>query len=144
MRVLRGEAGRELSRNKNQLYLVGAKCCLTFHYLHVMIYAQKLSVSPRHGATSRPYLMVYQLPTTLVSCELNLTRHSADVSTVTPSSSTSLDLSVCGSSHVYCSGRQQKFVVPGHGRTSCSSPQCTSLLNLTYSDDEFKDLFPGA
>lgn len=97
---------------------VGAKCCLTFHHLHVMIYTQKLRVSARHRAMSRPYLMLYQLPATLVSCELNLTRRSADVSTVTPSSFTSLDLSVCGPSRIYCSARRPESVVPSHDRAT--------------------------
>lgn len=62
----------------------------------------RLAFNHATGQRLRADLMALQLPPTLVSCELNLTRHTADVSTVTPSSSTTLDLSVRGLLHTYC------------------------------------------
>lgn len=42
--VLQGENGSGLSHKKNKLYLVETQCCLTFYYLHVMIYEHTLSI----------------------------------------------------------------------------------------------------
>lgn len=41
---LQGDTGGLLSHRKNKLYLEGTQCCLTFNYLHVMIYVHTLSI----------------------------------------------------------------------------------------------------